>query len=192
VKRLALLLVLTAACAAPPPPPPTVTPTPAERPAGSVWVTASTLNVRSDASADAKVVTRVRRGTKLTIVAEESGWIRVRLANGDLGWVSAQHVSRSEPARAASRRGGCPPDSDYAFVKSPVPAFSDRGAHGLVVVEAFVNTKGEVTSTKVISNTTGDEALAFLTEREIRSARFSPPIRNCVPRTFIFTYKRSF
>lgn len=188
--RRLLPLLLFVACAAPPPPAtaPTPTPAPVER-GGSVWVMASTLNVRSEASADAAVVTRVRKGTKLDVVSEESGWLKVRLVNGDVGWVSAQHISRTQPA---TRRGGCPPDSDYSFVKTPIPAFSDRGAHGLVVVDATVNTKGEVTSTKVITNTTGDVSLAFLTEREIRSAKFAPPIRNCVPRMFIFTYKRSF
>ena len=54
------------------------------------------------------------------------------------------------------------------------------------------DTKGNVTSTKVISNTTGDDALPAIAEREIKSAKFSPPIRNCVAKAFIFTYKRSF
>jgi hypothetical protein len=48
------------------------------------------------------------------------------------------------------------------------------------------------TKTKVVSNTTGEESLAFLAEREIKGAKFSPPIRNCVPRAFIFTYRRTF
>lgn len=71
-------------------------------------------------------------------------------------------------------------------------SFSDSGAHGAVVVEATVNAKGVVTSTRVISNATGDESLAFLAQKEIRAAKFSPPIRGCVPRAFIFTYRRTF
>jgi hypothetical protein len=51
---------------------------------------------------------------------------------------------------------------------------------------------GNVTRTKVVSNSTGDEALAFLAEREIKAAKFSPPIRNCAPREFVFTYRRTF
>lgn len=49
-----------------------------------------------------------------------------------------------------------------------------------------------VTATKVVTNGTGDEALAFLAEKEIRSASFEAPVRNCVRRSFIFTYKRTF
>ncbi|HEV7240866.1 MAG TPA: hypothetical protein VGQ36_16630 [Thermoanaerobaculia bacterium] len=51
---------------------------------------------------------------------------------------------------------------------------------------------GSVTNTKLVSNGTGDEALAFLAQREIQGAKFSPPIRNCAPRSFIFTYTRTF
>ncbi len=193
MKRVLPLLLLVACAAPPPAPSPVPVPAPAaERPStAAVWVSASTLNVRSDASASATVVTRVRRGTKLEVLSEQSGWLKVKLANGDVGWVAAQHISRNAPA-APRRRGGCPPDSDYSFVKTPVPSFSDRGGHGLIVVEALVNTNGDVTSTKIVSNATGDESLGLLAEREIRSAKFSPPVRNCVPRTFIFTYKRSF
>jgi len=93
---------------------------------------------------------------------------------------------------AARPRHGCPPDSDYQFVRSPKPAFSENGPHGMVVVEASVDARGNVISTRVVSNSTGDESLAALTEREIRGAAFSPPIRNCVARAFVFTYKRSF
>ncbi|HKR63872.1 MAG TPA: TonB family protein, partial [Thermoanaerobaculia bacterium] len=64
--------------------------------------------------------------------------------------------------------------------------------HGIVVVEASVNAKGVVTGTRVVSNSTGDDALGFLAEREIKSARFSPPLRDCVARAFIFTYRRTF
>jgi hypothetical protein len=163
---------------------------------GAGRVTATALNVRADATTDAEILTMVRRGDTLTLLGERDGWYQIRLASGQTGWVSAQYVSRGRemPAPVPSRRRalGCPPDSDYAFEKAPTPSFSDRGAHGIVIVEANVNASGAVTSTKVVSNTTGDETLAFLAEREIREARFIPPVRNCVKRAFIFTYKRAF
>jgi len=150
-------------------------------------VTATTLNVRHDASSTSAVVTQVSRGDQLTLLAEENGWSHVRLATGEEGWVSSQHVSSGKPR---SRKPGC--ESEYSFVKTPLAAFSENGAHGLVIIDATVNTKGEVTATKVVSNSTGDSSLASMAEREIRSATFKPPYRNCVPRAFIFTYKRSF
>lgn len=188
MRKWFLCLLLAAACSTPAPEPQTV---PAAPPIpgglGIVRVTATTLNVRQDASGSSTVVTQVKRGDQLTLLAEENGWSHVRLASGEEGWVSSQHVSSG---KARSKKAGC--DSEFSFVKTPLAAFSETGPHGLVVVDATVNTKGEVTATKVVSNSTGDKALAAMAEREIRAATFKPPYRDCVPRTFIFTYKRSF
>jgi TonB family protein len=156
---------------------------------GTVRVTAATLNVRRDASPSSDVVAQVRKGERLALLSDSDEWMRVRLGNGDTGWVSTQYVIR-EGAR--SRRPGCPPDSDYRIVSSPTPSFSEGGTHGLVTVEANVDASGRVLGTRVVSNTTGDQALAGTAEREIRNARFAAPIRNCVARPFIFTYKRAF
>lgn len=193
-----LALITLCRCATPPPPEPVVTPAaplatsaPAaeERVIGTVHVTASSLNVRAEASTDAKVVTQVRKGQVLDVLREDDAWVKVRLASGETGWVAARFVSGGK-AQASGKKSGC--ESDYAFKETPTLAFSESGAHGLVVVEASVNAKGVVTSTKVVSNNTGDESLGFLAEREIKGAKFSPPIRNCVPRAFLFTYRRTF
>ena len=192
MKRIALALVLLAACASPPPPAPETTPQPQppaeEKAIGTVRVTATTLNVRREASGSSEVIKQVKKGEKLALLSTSDDWDRVRLASGEVGYVSVLHVIRE----GTKARKGCPADAEYEFVKTPTPAFSDSGAHGIVTVDATVDTKGNVTATKIVSNTTGDEALGVLTEREIRSATFAPPIRNCVPKSFIFTYKRSF
>jgi uncharacterized protein YgiM (DUF1202 family) len=164
-----------------------------EKVMGTVRVTASALNVRAEASGDSGVIAQVKKGTALDVLGGREGWVRVRLGDGKTGWVAERFVASGKPGSAPKRATGkCPADSDYAFVTTPQLRGSDRTSPGLVVVEANVNVKGVVTSTKVISNGTGDEALAFLAEKEIQSARFSPPIRNCVPRAFIFTYRRTF
>lgn len=202
-----LAVVLSVACAAPPPAP-EVVPEPAaaappaavvkqeeEKGIGTVRVTASALNVRAEPSTDAAVLTQVKRGQTFDLLREDDSWVKVRLASGETGWVAARFVSSGKAPAATTtkkRKGSCPADSDYAFTETPMLAFSDSGAHGTVVVEANVNTKGVVTSTKLVSNGTGDEALAFLAEREIKGAKFDPPIRNCVPRAFVFTYRRTF
>lgn len=155
---------------------------------------ASALNVRENASTDAPVVRQVKRGTQLSVLGSERGWLRVRLDGGVTGWVAERFVSRGSASTAKNvrRSGGCPADSDFAFLETPPLSFSERAAPGMVVVDASVSAKGVVTGTKVVSNTTGDEALAALAEREIRQAKFAAPIRNCAPRAFIFTYKRTF
>ena len=164
---------------------------PEERAIGTVRVNASTLNVRGDASVSAEVVGHVRRGERLTLIADAGEWLRVKLNDGTSGWVSSQHVVR-DGAAARPRHAGCPPDSDYSFLNAPKPSFSEGGAHGMIVVEASVDARGVVTATRIVSNETRDDALASVAEREIRNARFAPPIRNCAPKAFFFTYKRAF
>ena len=201
MRRTAVLLfaVLALRCAAPAPAPEVVPEAPPPAPASvldeekvlrTARVTASALNVRAEASTDAAVVVQVKKGQSLDVLREDESWVKVKLASGETGWVAARFVSQTK--QAAKKKGSCPPDSDFAFTETPMLAFSDSGAHGTVVVEATVNTKGAVTATKLVSNGTGDEALAFLAEREIKGAKFSPPIRNCAARSFIFTYTRVF
>jgi TonB family protein len=200
---LLLPLLVLYRCAAPPPPAPVaepIAPPPApvvreeEKVIGTVRVTASALNVRAEASTDAEVLVQVKKGETLNVLSEDASWVKVKLASGQAGWVAARFVSsqNTTTTKKKAKSGGCPADSDYAFLETPTLAFSDSGAHGVVVVEATVNAKGTVTATKLVSNGTGDDALAFLAEREIKGAKFSPPIRNCVPRAFIFTYRRTF
>ena len=198
MKRL-LPFLLLAACAAPPAPTPAPAPPPAptapapageERAIGTVRVSASALNVR--ATANGEVIAQAKRGEKFALLEDAGEWLRIRRADGTVGWVSSQHVTR-EGAAARPRRGGCPPDSDFSFIKTPKPAFSDQStAHGIVTVEAGVDVKGNVVSTRVLSNTTGDPALADVVQRELREAKFAPPVRNCVAKAFIYTYKRAF
>ncbi|HXH39755.1 MAG TPA: SH3 domain-containing protein [Thermoanaerobaculia bacterium] len=158
---------------------------------GTIRVNVSTLNVRGEPSTSAEVVAHVRRGERLTAIADSGDWLRVKLRDGTTGWVSSELVIR-EGAAARPRRGGCPPDSDCSFVTAPKPAFSEGGPHGMVVIEANVDVRGIVTSTRIVSNETHDDALASMAGREVRNARFAPPVRNCVTRAFVFTYKRAF
>jgi uncharacterized protein YgiM (DUF1202 family) len=179
---------------APEPRPAAPAPAPAsaeEHATGTVLVNVSTLNIRGDASTSAEIVGHARRGERLTVVGDSGSWLRVKLNDGTTGWVASQLVVR-EGAAARPRRGGCPPDGNYSFINAPKPSFSENGPHGMVVIEASVDARGIVTSTRVVSNDTKDNSLAAIAEREVRNARFAPPIRNCVPRAFFFTYKRAF
>jgi uncharacterized protein YgiM (DUF1202 family) len=192
VKRLLVIVLFLAACSAPPPPAPAPSPQAevpggTEKAIGTVRVSATTLNVRREAAASSEVVAQVRKGERLALLTAGDQWHRVRLGNGAIGYVSVDHVIREGAARR-----GCAPDADYQFVRTPTPDLREGAAHGIVTVDANVDTRGNVTSTKVVSNTTGDESLGALAEREIRGAKFSAPIRNCVAKAFIFTYKRSF
>jgi TonB family protein len=159
---------------------------------GTVRVTSATLNVRREPVTTGEVLAQVKKGERLALLANRGDWSNVRLTDGTTGWVSSKLVANDAPAAAKPRRGGCA-DSDFRFIRAPLPSFNDnQTAHGIVTVDATVDTRGVVTSTKVVSNTTGDAALAALAEKEIRNAKFAPPMRNCAAKAFIYTYKRSF
>ena len=89
---------------------------------------------------------------------------------------------RSEKARDA----GCTGSSKVAVA---VESTGTVEAPEAGVVE---DTLGGAVSTKVVSNTTGADALATIAAREVTAAKFAPPVRNCVTRAFLFTYRRAF
>jgi TonB family protein len=156
-------------------------------------VTASALNVREEPSTEAGVVLQLKKNAPLTVLGSDESWLKVRLEDGRTGWVAERFVSEERAQgrqQLGKKRSGC--ESDYAFIQTPALSFSQEDAHGLVVVEANVNAKGVVTATKVVTNNTGDPGAGAVAEREIRSAKFAPPMRNCVPRAFVFTYRRTF
>jgi len=199
VRPVILILLLLTSCAPPPAPvsapsTPAPPPQPPAQPSRMVYVTASALNVREEPSTESDVVLQVKKNAELTVVGSDEAWLKVRLEDGRTGWVAERFVSdgraQSRQQQPRTKRSGC--ESDYAFLQTPALSFSEDDAHGLVVVEASVDAKGVVTSTRVVTNNTGSPDAGATAEREIRSAKFAPPIRNCVPRSFIFTYRRTF
>lgn len=62
-------------------------------------VQANGLRVHRSPSLAATVVTSLPRGERLQVLARSNGWVKIRLANGTTGWVSAAYVSsRAAPA----------------------------------------------------------------------------------------------
>ena len=154
-----------------------------ETPIGMARVNASSLNVRSGPSTSDSIVASVRRNQRVTLLSRNGEWARIRVASGEPGWVAARYLREEK---------GCPPDRDFEVIESAPLTFSDSGAKGSVVVEATVGGDGVVDATKIISNQTGDEALAELAALEVTKMRFKAPVRNCVERKFIYTYRRTF
>lgn len=190
MKLLSLLplVLLLAACSttAPPlpPEPQPAAPSPvAEEVTGNIRVTAAKLNVRAEANVESAIVGTLRRGDRIGLIRTDGGWSRVRLSNGVDGWVSAKHV-RSEK--------GCPADRDFRMLEPPEITFTDTTSHGVVTVEVEVSPAGKIVRTKVTSNTTGEPLLASIAEKEIRSAKFAAPVKNCTAQRFVYVYRKNF
>lgn len=56
-------------------------------------VTAGVLNVRSGSGLHYAVLTKVSRGTKVTVLNKVPSWYNVKLTNGQVGWVSADYLT---------------------------------------------------------------------------------------------------
>jgi len=175
--------------AAPPPPPVPVPVVPAAEakptpPQEYVRVTGSRLNVREQPATSAAPVARVKKGERLAVLGRDGEWFQVRLADGATGWVHGKYVRSEEP---------CTPDKATAELLSGVPlSFTEGSSIGKVVLEATVDATGSVASTKVVQDTTGIPELVQRAESEARTLKFSPPVHNCRPVPFIYTYTRNF
>jgi mannosyl-glycoprotein endo-beta-N-acetylglucosaminidase len=56
----------------------------------------STLNMRTEPTTSATIMTKLSRGTVVTVYSEENDWARIT-ANGQTGYVSSQYLSTIEP-----------------------------------------------------------------------------------------------
>lgn len=59
-------------------------------------ITATTLNVRSTGSLSGKIVGTVSKGQAFEILAEENNWAKIKLKNGQLGWVASWYLSKEQ------------------------------------------------------------------------------------------------
>jgi uncharacterized protein YgiM (DUF1202 family) len=83
-----------------PPPPKTsgISQSPEQRRAEIVL---ASVNLREGPSMDSKIISVLKKGTKLTVLEEKAGWLRVRLDDGKEGWVGK--AMTSEGAQPKSR-----------------------------------------------------------------------------------------
>ncbi len=104
---LALALSLAAGCAsAPPPAPPAPAPapepepeaapaTPAER--ATYLVKADKTQLRDDPTTKSAVLGRLSKGTRVTALKDQDGWIFVRLEDKRVGWIRADLLKKEPP-----------------------------------------------------------------------------------------------
>lgn len=73
--------------------------------AGIVAVSSGTLNVRSQASTSASVVTSLRKGNYITLISRSGSWWKVEYASGKYGYCHASYitVAQGSPATVATQ-----------------------------------------------------------------------------------------
>lgn len=101
--------------ATPSPPPPaktTLTPPPSSpppskspevsQPSGqrTTEIVLAFVNLRQEPNMEGKIIRVLKKGTRLTVLEEKAGWLRVRLEDGTEGWVGKAMTSEGTPPKS--------------------------------------------------------------------------------------------
>jgi hypothetical protein len=155
---------------------------------GAVYlVTAKSANLRESPSTSSAALGRLKRGDRITFLEEKDDWLRVKLANSQIGWVRRDLVRVDD---------GCPPDRREVLLTPPMVRMSDGsgapGPKGKVVVEADIDETGAVKAVRVVTNETGSPERAEMAKREVQGVKFQPPVKKCRVTGFTYVYARTF
>lgn len=165
MKRLALLLLVLAACSREAPVTDTA-PMDTREPINISYVGAPELNVHERAEDTSPVVATFGNGEAVSVLADKGEWVEVR--TGDrTGWAKKADLTNA----AAKEEAESNPQPKFKVMPMPVSAPSARGD---IYIEADVNTDGEVTALRMITNTTGSESLGQQNLATLRHAKFYP------------------
>ncbi len=65
----------------------------ANKPIAQGTVNVTTLNIRAGARTDRPIITKLSKGTKVTILGTLGDWYKIKLANGTIGWCVSTYIS---------------------------------------------------------------------------------------------------
>ena len=183
MKRIAVavLLLLAAACKQEAPAVTDTRPLDTREPVAVRYVGAPELVVREQANDTAPVISTYQNGEAISILAEKGEWVEVRVGDG-AGWAKASDLGTAEEKAEAESN----PEAKFRVVPLPVSAPS---THGELYLEADVNTDGEVTTVRVLENTTGSEALAVQNTNALKAAKFYPIVQNGERKKFKYYHR---
>ena len=165
MKRLAVTLLLLAACSRETPVTDT-TPIDTREPINISYVGSPELVIRERAEDDAPVLATLGNGEAVSVLADKGDWVEVRVGDR-AGWAKKAELTTAAGKMEAETN----PQPKFRVMPMPVSAPSARGE---IYIEADVNTDGEVTSVRMIQNTTGSEALGQQNMDALRQAKFHP------------------
>jgi hypothetical protein len=159
---LLLLLLLPGACANEA----EVVTTDTREPVDILYVKVAELKVYAQASEGSPVIATYPTSESVTVLEKRGQWFQVR--TGDrAGWVRASDLGTAEETQYTT-------DNPTPRFMKPPPAVPSVTAKGDIYLEADVNTDGDVTGVRLITNTTGNDALASSNAAALAQAKFYP------------------
>ncbi|HUR83066.1 MAG TPA: SH3 domain-containing protein [Thermoanaerobaculia bacterium] len=148
------------------------------------YVGAPELPVRAAANDTAEVIATYSNGEAVSVLAEKGDWVEVR-SGAASGWAKAADLTDAAGKTAAEEN----PEPKFKVIPMPVSAPS---AHGAIYIRAKVNTEGEITSTEILENTTGNTALAEQNANSLKSAKFFPMVVKGERKQFEYFHRVSY
>ena len=173
-------ILLSVACQKPVEPPAV----PARETIAIRYVAVPSLDVHAKPDPAAEIVSTYPIGETVSIYAEQDGWAEIAVGLDASGWVEANALSETRDAVTSS--------AEPRFHLPPMPVVSPGGITGEIILEASVNTTGEITDIKTLRNTTGSDALEQENIRALRKARFFPLVRNGRTEPFVYEHRVSY
>lgn len=181
---LALLLLFPAACKQERTVTTGTTPVDAREPVAVRYVEPPELPVREQANDTAPILATYQYGEAISILADKGEWVEVRVGDGS-GWTRASGLTSAEVIAEAEAN----PQPKFKVMPMPVSAPSARGE---IYLEADVNSEGEITAVRTITNTTGSMALEAQNIAALKASRLYPIVQNNQRRSFKYYHKVSY
>lgn len=100
--------------------PGTVTPSPSSAAEdNTMYVTASTLNVREKAESGAKIITTVKKGDSVTVLEKGDKFHKIKTSSGQTGYASKDYLTTTKPSNSSTvtATAGATPDTSKSTVK---------------------------------------------------------------------------
>ena len=180
MKHLALLLLLAIACKQE-----TVvtdtTPVDTREAIAIRYVSTPELHVREQPNDTAPILVTYQNGESVSVLAEKGEWVEVRSGDGS-GWAKAADLTDA----AGKAQADANPEPKFKIIPMPVSAPSAKGE---IFIRAKVNADGEIMSTEVLENTTGNPALGVQNANALKSARFHPMVVKGERRNFEYFHR---
>ena len=154
-------------------------------PVATEYVRGASLSIHAQPSERSPIVTTYQTGEAVSVLARKGSWVEVRTVAGS-GWVASSGLASSSEATAVENDNLTP-----RFVRAPEP-MAEPGAHGDIVLEAQVNSEGDVMSVRTLRNTTGLTGLEARTSAALQRAKFAPIVQHGRRQPFVYEYRAQY
>jgi uncharacterized protein YgiM (DUF1202 family) len=143
------------------------------------YVSAPAADVHKSRSVEAPVIAHYQNGESVSVLAKQDGWVKIRTTDGS-GWVRHGDLATTSAPAA---------DSLTPRFRTAPPPVSSPTARGELVLEAQVNTDGDVVEVKTLTNTTGSAALENSNRVALQGAHFYPMVKEGQRIPFVYEYR---